>query len=164
MRAADLFGRGKRQAEVAGAWGVSPETASEWHRLWSQGGRAALAGAGRAGRRRRLSDGQLAEVEAKLLQGARANGFPTDLWTLARLGEVIERETGVRYSQTQTWEVMRTRLGWTRQRPARRALERDDEAIATWMKQEWPRLKRGRAAGAPGSSSRTRAGSRSFPP
>ena len=164
MRAVDLFEQGERQADVARALGVSPETASEWHRQWRGGGRAALAGAGRAGRRRRLSDEQLAEVEAKLLQGARANGFPTDLWTLARVAEVIERETRVRYSQTQTWEILRTRLGWSRQRPARRALERDDEAIATWVKQEWPRLKKGRAAGAPGSSSRTRAASRSCPP
>jgi transposase len=163
MRAADLFERGERQAEVARALGVSPETASEWHRL-SGGGRAALAGAGRAGRRRRLSDQQLAAVEAKLLQGARANGFGTDLWTLARVAEVIERETQVRYSQTQTWAILRTRLGWSRQRPARRALERDDRAVATWVNQEWPRLKEGRAADAPGSSSKTRAGSRSCPP
>ena len=69
MRAADLFEQGERQADVARALGVSPETASEWHRLWSGGGRAALAGAGRAGRRRRLSDEQLAEVEAQLLLG-----------------------------------------------------------------------------------------------
>jgi transposase len=163
MRAADLFRRGKRQAEVARELGVSAETASEWHRLWSEGGRAALAGAGRAGRRRRLSDAQLVEVERALLEGPRANGFDTDLWTLARLGEVIERTTGVRFSQTQTWEIMRRRLGWTRQRPARRALERDDDAIASWIKHDWPRLKKVPAAGEPGSSSRTRAGSRSSP-
>jgi transposase len=163
MRAADLFRRGKRQAEVARELGVSAETASEWHRRWSEGGRAALAGAGRAGRRRRLSDAQLVEVERALLEGPRGNGFDTDLWTLARLGEVIERTTGVRFSQTQTWEIMRRRLGWTRQRPARRALERDDDAIASWIKHDWPRLKKVPAAGEPGSSSRTRAGSRSSP-
>jgi transposase len=142
MRAADMFRRGKRQAEVARALGVSAETASEWYRLWSAGGRAALAGAGRAGRLPRVSDEQLAEVVAALKRGPRANGFPTDLWTLARAAEVIEAITGVRYSQTQTWEILRKRLGWTRQRPARRALERDDEAIATWVATQWPRIQK----------------------
>jgi transposase len=161
MRAADLFGRGKSQAEVAHALGVSAETASEWHRLWSGGGRAALAGAGRAGRRRRVSDDQLAEVVAALKKGPRANGFPTDLWTLARVADVIEATTGVRYSQTQTWEILRHRLGWTRQRPARRALERDDEAIATWVETEWPRIKGGPGGAGRGSSSKTSQDSRS---
>ena len=119
---------------MVAALGVSREAASEWYRLWQSGGRAALAGAGRAGRLPRLSDEQVAEVEQALLEGPRANGFDTDLWTLARVADVIEKLTGVRYSQTQTWEILRHRLGWTRQRPARRALERDEEAIATWIK------------------------------
>jgi transposase len=161
MRAADMFRRGKRQADVAGALDVSAETASEWYRLWSQGGRAALAGAGRAGRRPRLSDEQLAEVVAALKQGPRGNGFATDLWTLARVADVIEATTGVRYGQTQTWEILRRRLGWSRQRPARRALERDDAAIATWVETEWPRIKEVPAAGGRGLSSKTSPGSRS---
>ena len=105
-----MFGRGKRQAEVARALGVSAETASEWFRRWSEGGRAALAGAGRAGRRPRVSDEQLAEVVAALKRGPRANGFPTDLWTLARVADVIDAVTGVRYGQTQTWQILRN--GW----------------------------------------------------
>ena len=134
MRAAEMFGRGSSQAEVGRALGVSAEAVSQWYRLWSAGGRAALAGAGRAGRRRRVSDEQLAEVVAALKRGPRANGFATDLWTLARVADVVEAVTGVRYGQTQTWELLRKRLGWTRQRPARRALERNDEAIASGWK------------------------------
>jgi len=163
MRAAELFRRGKAQAEVAAALGVSREAASQWYRAWSIGGRQALAGAGRAGRLARLDDDDVARVERALVAGPRANGFATDLWTLARVAEVIEAITGVRYSQTQTWEVLTKRLGWSRQRPARRAAERDEAAIATWAKQEWPRIKKAPAAGARGSSSKTRAGSRSSP-
>src|SRR5436305_11790034 len=84
MRAADMFGRGKRQAEVARALGVSAETASEWYRRWSEGGRAGLAGAGRAGRRPRVSDEQLAAVVAAPKRGPRAPAFQTASWTLAR--------------------------------------------------------------------------------
>jgi transposase len=159
MRAVEMFARGKRQVDVVTELGVSAQTASRWYRAWTEGGREALAGAGRAGRHRRLSDAQLAEVEAAVAKGPRANGFPTEMWTLARVAEVIEKLTGVRYSQTQTWTILRERLGWSRQRPARRAVERDDEAIATWVKREWPRIKKAPGAAAPGSSSKTRAGS-----
>jgi transposase len=155
MRAADMFSQGKSQAEVVAELDVSREAASEWYRLWSSGGRAALAGSGRAGRLPRLSDEQVGEVEKALLAGPRANGFETDLWTLGRVADVIEKLSGVRYSQTRTWEILRHRLGWTRQRPARRALERDDEAIANWIKSDWPRIKKGPGAGGPGSSSKT---------
>ena len=142
MRAATMFARGKRQVDGGVELGVSAQTASRWYRAWAEGGRAALAGAGRAGRVRRLNDEQLAEVQAALAKGPRANGFPTELWTLARVAEVIEAVTGVRHSQTQTWTILRERLGWSRQRPARRAKERDDDAIVTWVEEEWPRIKK----------------------
>jgi transposase len=159
MAAADMFAAGKRQVDVADTLGVSAQTASRWHQMFLAGGKQGLVGAGRAGRLRRLSDEQLAQVEQALAKGPRANGFATEMWTLARVAEVIETVTGVRYGQTQTWTVLRERLGWSRQRPARRAVERDDEAIATWVKQDWPRIKKARGAAAPGSSSKTRAGS-----
>jgi transposase len=118
-----------------------------------------LVGAHRLGRTPRLSDEQLAVVEAALLDGPKANGFGTDMWTLARVAEVIERVSGVRYTLSQTWLILRQRLGWTRQRPARRAVERDDAAIKAWVKRDWPRIKRGRDDAVPGSASRTKADS-----
>jgi transposase len=161
MQAADMFAKGKRQIDVVSELGVSAQTASRWYRAWAESGRGGLAGAGRAGRARKLTDAQLGEVEAALKKGPRANGFPTEMWTLARVADVIEQLTGVRHSQTQTWIILRERLRWSRQRPARRAVERDEQAIATWVKEEWPRIKKARGAAAPGSSSRTRADSRS---
>lgn len=163
MCAAGMFDRGDRQVDVASVLGVSQQTASKWHRAWLSGGREALEGAGRAGRMRKLSDEQLAEVEVELTKGPCANGFATQMWTLARVSEVIERVTGVRYSVTQTWTIMRERLGWSRQRPARRAAERDEDAIEEWVNTEWPRIKRGPDAGNPGSVSRTKADSRCSP-
>ncbi|MEV0053162.1 winged helix-turn-helix domain-containing protein [Saccharopolyspora shandongensis] len=160
MRAAEMFARGKRQVDVASALGVSAQTVSKWHRAWSTGGREALAGAGRAGRMPRLSSEQLAEVEAELIKGPRANEFATEMWTLARVAEVIERLTGVQYSVTQTWTILRERLGWSRQRPARRAAERDDTAIEEWVKVEWPRIKKAPDGEGPGSVSKTKADSR----
>jgi hypothetical protein len=83
------------------------------------------------------------------------------LWTLARVAEVIERFTGVRYSQTQTWAVLHERLGWSVQRPARRAVERDEEAIASWVKNDWPRI---RKRPAPRRMDRLRRRERILPP
>ena len=136
------FDRGARQVDVARELGVSQQTASRWHRAWQDGGRRALTGVGRPGPAAQLSDKQLRQVEKALLRGPRAHGYPTDMWTLARVAEVIEKVTGVRYQPTQTWIILRQRLGWSRQRPARRAVERDEEVIAAWVKNEWPRIKK----------------------
>jgi transposase len=157
MRAAEMFRRGKSQAEVATALGVSRTAAGNWYWAWRDGGKKGLTAAGRAGRRPRLSDEQIEQIGEALLKGARANGFPTDLWTLARVSEVIDSLTGVSYSEAGVWKILRQRMNWSRQRPARRALERDDEAIVRWMKKDWPRIKKAPGAGAPGSSSPTRA-------
>jgi Winged helix-turn helix len=43
------------------------------------------------------------------------------------------------------WRLLRDRLGWTVQRPARRAKERDEQAVQHWVAYEWPRIKGARA-------------------
>lgn len=163
LRAAEMFARGKRQVDVVVELEVSAQTASRWYRDWQSGGQQALAVARPAGRPRRLSDEQVTQVQAALTQGPRAHGFATEPWTLARVADVIEKVTGVRYSTTQTWTILRERLGWTRQRPARRAVERDDDAIEIWRKQEWPRIKKAHGAEEPGSASKTSPDSPSCP-
>lgn len=157
MRAADMFRRGKSQADVANELGVSRTAAWQWYWTWKEGGRAALVGAERAGRLPSLTDEQLHALTEALTKGPEANGYENGLWTLARVAEVIEAVTGVRYSTSGTWKLLRERLGWTRQRPARRALERDDQAIVNWAKSDWPRIKKAPGAGGRGSSSPTRA-------
>ena len=146
MRAAELFRRGVIPAEIACRLGVSHQIVSEWRKAWRQGGRGALRSAGPAGRKPKLSASQLAQVVKALAKGAEANGYATDLWTLARVAEVIRRVTGVTYHPGHVWYVLRDQLDWTRQRPARRALERNEAAIEQWVKQRWPQLKKGRGA------------------
>ena len=85
---------------------------------------------------------ELAQVEVTLAKGAVANGYSNDLWTLPRVAEVIERVSGVSYHPGHVWYVLRDQLGWTWQRPARRAVERNDEAVEHWVKQRWPQLKK----------------------
>jgi transposase len=162
MAAADLFAKGVAQADIARELGVVHQTVSDWHDKWVAGGKRALKAAGRAGRPPKVTPAQLARVEKALGRGPKANGYPTELWTLARVAEVIEATTGVRYHPGHVWRVLR-QMGWSRQRPARQATERDDAAIERWVNERWPRVKKTPGPGTPGSSSKTRAGSASSP-
>jgi transposase len=94
----------------------------------------------------KLSHDQLVRVERELLKGAEAHGYPNDVWTLQRVAEVIERLTGVSYHPAHVWSILRQGLKWSWQRPARRATERDDEAIRQWVKKRWPALKKEQGA------------------
>ena len=161
QQAARLFAAGKHtQGAIARALGVSRQSVMRWYRAWRARGWAGLKAAGRAGRKPRLDQGQLAGVEAALRQGPRAAGFRTNLWTLPRVAVVIKRLTGVQYHPGHVWRILGT-LDWTLQRPAKRAKERDETAIRHWVTTRWPAVKKTLGAAGPGSSSRMRAGSRS---
>ncbi len=134
LRAAELFTAGVRQAQVARQLGVSAQAVSVWHARWQRGGPEALHSRGPSGPPPRLSDAELAIVEQALLEGATANGFTGELWTLERIALVVERLTGVRYHPARVWALLHHRLGWTVQRPKRRAAERDQAAIDRWVK------------------------------
>ena len=141
FRAARLFARGESQAGVARALAVTPMTACRWYAAWKAAGRQGLKGAGRAGRKPRLTGPELAGLDGALRRGAHAHGFPTDLWTLPRVAAVIERRTGVRYHPGHVWYLLR-QLNWSLQRPARRARERDEAAIRQWVRARWPAVKK----------------------
>jgi transposase len=145
MRAADLFEQDVIPAEVARQVGVSHQVVSDWRAAWRRAGRDGLRAAVRAGRPPKLSVEQLHAVEAVLSTGAAANGYVTDLWTLARVAQVIERVTGTAYHPRHVWRILREQLGWTWQRPARRAVERDEAAITNWINVRWPQLKKERS-------------------
>jgi transposase len=141
LRAAELFAAGVYQAEVGRRLGVSAQAVSVWHARWQRGGAEALRSKGPSGPAPRLSDAQLATVEQALLKGATAHGFTGELWTLERVALVIERRTGVRHHPAHVWALLHHRLGWSVQRPKRRAAERDQAAIDRWVKERWPAIK-----------------------
>ena len=100
-----------------------------------------MAGAGRTGRKRKLSGDELCRLEAILLAGAPAQGYETDLWTLKRIAQVIWRQFGVTYHAGHVWKVL-GQLGWSCQRPQRKARERNEDAIRRWVRYRWPRIKK----------------------
>jgi transposase len=136
-----MLQQGKGVREVARLVKASPSSVSRWKKELEQGGEEALAAKKHKGRTPRLKAEQKEELEQVLLKGAEAAGYATDLWTLARVAEVIEREFGVKYHPGHVWYILRD-MGWSCQKPERRARERDEEAIAGWRKEEWPRIKK----------------------
>lgn len=143
LEAARLFAAGVSQAEVARQLGVSSASANRWHRAWKGQGRTGLQRRAPPGPKPRLSGGQLAELERMLLAGPIAAGYGTDLWTLPRIAKLIQQHFGVRYHPGHVWHLMR-KLGWSCQKPAKRAKERDEAAIRRWLERDWPRIKKGR--------------------
>jgi transposase len=155
LRAAELFAAGVTQAEVARQLEVSAQAVSVWHGRWKQGGTDALHSRGPSGPAPRLSDAQLERIEQALLEGAGANGVVGELWTLDRIGLVIERLTGVHHHPAWVWALLHHRLGWSVQRPKRRAAERDQVAIDRWVKKRWPAIKQTPNGAEPAWSSST---------
>jgi transposase len=91
-----------------------------------------------------LRAADLRRLARLLSQGATAHGWATELWTAARVTTVIQRHFGVRFHPEHVRKLLKRRLGWTSQKPVRRARERDEAAIAHWRAVEWPRLKKKR--------------------
>lgn len=76
-----------------------------------------------------------------LLQGPLARGYRTNLWTTARIAEVIRGEFGVPYHRDHVGRLMHS-LQWSPQKPERRALERNERALEGWKQKDWPRIKK----------------------
>lgn len=146
-----MLARGVAQAEVARTLEVSRQTTSGWARKLAEDPQAWRRKP--LGRPAGLGAAQKKQLGKALLAGAVANDFPTELWTLARVAKLIEREFGVAYSTVNVWRILRE-LGFSSQRPAGRAIQRDEAAIKLWRTKRWPALKKSAAAkGAPSSSS-----------
>ena len=135
-----LLARGLSQAEVARRCGVSRVSARRWEHQ-RRGGAVAAWKRRPLGRRPKLNSVHKQKLEKALLQGAQAHGFLNDLWTLPRVAELIHRQSGVRLHPGHVWRVL-GRLGWSLQRPAGKATQRDEAAIARWKKHTWPALKK----------------------
>ena len=141
LKAFALLKQGTHQAEVARQVGVHRQSVSRWAKQVEESGRAGLKKAGRAGRKPRLSEANLKVIERELKRGPQALGYETDLWTLARVADLIEQRCGVRFTVGHVWWLL-GKLGWSCQRPTGRALQRDDNSIERWKKKRWPKLKK----------------------
>lgn len=131
---------GESRKTVAKVLGVHYKTVARWVREARQSGGVAAKTPHRT--EPGLSDADLQTLEALLLKGAKAHGWHNELWTAARVARLIDREFDLNYHPEHARKILKRRLGWTSQKPRRKARERDDEEVARWAGDEFPRIVR----------------------
>lgn len=139
LQAVAGFEAGDKNREIAAALRVSERSVERWRRQWREEGMAGVASKGSPGRPR-LSDTQITRLERALECGPLAHGWTDQRWTLARVKTMIGRLFHVSYTLEGTWRLLR-RHSWSWQQPARRAIERDDDAVELWKREVWPRVR-----------------------
>lgn len=140
-RALAMLAAGDQPVDVAQRLGVDRRSVRRWKAAHRARGLSGVRAKPAPGRPSKLTGKQRGQLERLLLKGAEAAGFATPLWTCPRIATVIARHFKVRYHVDHIGRVLHA-LGWSPQQPARRAIERDEAAIAQWVKQRWPVVKK----------------------
>ena len=137
----DLLKTGLSIVEVARRIGCSHSAVISWRDTLRRRGPFGLKAKPASGRPTKLRAGQMKRLPGLLLRGALAWGYSTDLWTTRRIAEVVERSFKVRFHRAHVGRLMAD-LGWSCQKPERRAVERDEEAIERWKRYRWRDIKK----------------------
>ena len=138
--AANMFDDGKEPAEIARHLGVAAQTVRQWRRGYRAGGRAALVSSKPTGRPAKLTAAQRQALADLLERTPGECGFGGRyLWTQQLIADLIAREFAVRYHHDHVGLILRA-IGFTHQKPARRAKERDAARVEAWRRTAWPAL------------------------
>lgn len=137
--------------EVADFLAVSARTVWRWMALARGDGPEGLSARPVPGRPRKLTTTQEKIVLRWLRDSPLEHGFATELWTAARIAQLIEQEFGITFNPRYLSSWLRARH-LTPQKPQRVARERDPETIQHWLATDWPRIKKRPGAGGPRSS------------
>jgi transposase len=140
-RALRLLDEGRSLNEVARLIDCAPSSVMRWRNRRRRGGEKALKVRVSPGRPPKLSLARCRKLLRLLLEGAMASGYSTQLWTTARIAEVIRKRFRVEYHRDHVGRLMH-RLGWSHQKPQKRALERNEGKIRKFLREEWPRVKK----------------------
>ncbi len=139
QRALRLLRQGKDPKYVAQKVGTTERSM----RRWRQQGQTPKTQSAlrRPGRLARLVPGQVKYLIEILKQGALAQGYVEDYWTLGRIVRLIWTLFAVRYKPSGVWHLLQ-RIGWSCQKPQRRSFGGDKKAIARWRRSTWYRIKK----------------------
>jgi transposase len=140
-----LLLQGHAPVEVARIVGVDRRSVRRWHAAYRKKGSKGIAATHNTGRPPRLDATARNQLEQALLAGAHAAGFPNDLWTCPRVAHLIKSKFSISYHVDHIGRLLGS-LGWSPQKPERRARERNEKAIKTWLRKQWPRTKKKPAA------------------
>lgn len=139
-RALALLKSGLSLNEVARRIKCVASSVMRWRDAWRRGADALKVGSS-PGRPPKLKPAQQRRLVRLLLKGPLTQGHNTNVWTTARIAEMIRREFGVSYHRDHVGRLMHS-LNWSHQKPEKRAAERNEEAIDRWKRKDWPRVKK----------------------
>jgi len=141
QRAIALLEKGYQPVDVASMLGVERRSVRRWKATHRKKGEKGIQAKQASGRPPKLDRNDLRKLEKTLLKGSKKAGFPTDLWTCPRIAQLIRSLFGVNYHVDHIGRILHD-LGWSPQKPERRAVERDETKIKEWIKVDWPRIKK----------------------
>jgi transposase len=127
--------------EIARRIECNASSVMRWRDRWNEHGEEGLRVLASPGRPPRLTRRQKDQLLRYLLKGPLEFGWKTDVWTTRRISTLIERKFRVRYHFTHAGRLMHA-LGWSPQKPERRALERNEAAIQKWKETTWKQVKK----------------------
>ena len=139
-RAVELVRKGESRQVIARILGVSMNAVDRW---WCKADAGEdLTVKSPTGRPRRLNEEKLRQLAELLRQGPEAHGWQNNLWTTARVREVIKRHFKVDFCRSQVWHILKDYMRWTAKRPVQQMKKRDDKEIAAWVAETFPALLR----------------------
>ena len=127
--------------ELAELLGVSMSTLRTWTHLLRHRGPDALQATVTTGRPPALSGEQRDLLKGLLIKGAQVHGFPDASWTTLRVRALIGRQFNLWHHRDHVRRILH-QLGFSRQKPDKRALEQNPEAVATWIQTTLPEIKK----------------------
>ena len=131
----ELLRSGMKQTAVARKVGVNRRTVYEWKKRIEND--HDYRSRKKTGRKSHLSVDQKETLKKIIDSGALTYGYPTDLWTLKRIAEVIEKEFSVHYNTTYIWQLLDV-LGYSAQMPLISAIEKNNDYVKEWLEKEYP--------------------------
>jgi len=140
-QAMELLEEGLSLNEVGRRLGCAPISVKRWRDDRAKHGEKGLKAKPVPGRPPKLTKKQKRRFIKILLKGAIQNGYTTDIWTTSRIADIIYKKFDVIYHRDHIGRLMKS-LGWSWQKPKKRALERDEEAIESWKREKWPQIKK----------------------
>lgn len=143
FEAITLLKDGLLPGEISGRLGVDRRSVRRWKASFRKKGEPAIKALQVPGRPSKLTRNKKKQLERNLLKGAQYAGYPTDLWSGRRVAKLIQKIFHITYHPAHVCRLLHS-MGWTPQKPERRAKERNERAIANWIKTDWELIKKKR--------------------
>jgi transposase len=141
LNASRLFEDGVSQVSISKKFNVSRAAVCQWYAMWKKDKQKGLRSRGLPGFDSKLTEEKKKKLKTIILAGPIKSGYVTDFWTINRVRAVTKKELHIDLGYTRIWNTVLS-LGFSCQKPERRARERNEKVITDWKLNTFPRLKK----------------------